>query len=52
MENADPIIEPQQFEEWYERGVRIVGPAWQGTRYCGGTGDPGPLTNLGASCSR
>lgn len=47
MENADPILEPKQFEEWYERGVRIVGPAWQGTRYCGGTGQPGPLTDLG-----
>ncbi len=47
MENADPIIEPKQFEEWYERGVRIVGPAWQATRYCGGTGQPGGLTDLG-----
>ncbi len=47
IENADCILEPKQFEEWYERGVRLVGPAWQGTRYCGGTGDPGPLTSLG-----
>lgn len=47
MENADPILEPKQFEEWYERGVRLVGPAWQATRYCGGTGQPGPLTDLG-----
>ncbi len=47
MENADPIIEPKQFEEWYERGVRVVGPAWAGTRYCGGTGQPGALTNDG-----
>jgi membrane dipeptidase len=47
MENADPILEPKQFEEWYERGVRLVGPAWQATRYCGGTGAPGPLTDLG-----
>lgn len=47
MENADPIIEPKQFEEWYERGVRIVGPAWRASRYCGGTGQPGPLTDLG-----
>lgn len=47
MESADPILEPQQFEEWYERGVRIVGPAWSGTRYSGGTGQPGPLTTLG-----
>jgi membrane dipeptidase len=47
MENADPILEPKQFEEWYGRGVRLVGPAWQATRYCGGTGHPGPLTALG-----
>lgn len=47
MENADPILEPRQFEEWYERGLRIVGPAWAGTRYAGGTGNPGPLTKLG-----
>jgi membrane dipeptidase len=47
MENADPIIEPKQFEEWYEQGVRIVGPAWKATRYTGGTGQPGPLTDLG-----
>lgn len=47
MENADPIVEPRQFEEWYGRGVRAVGPAWAGTRYCGGTGQPGPLTALG-----
>src|SRR5690606_20710793 len=47
MEGADPIIEPKQFEEWYERGVRVVGPAWRATRYCGGTGQPGGLTSLG-----
>jgi membrane dipeptidase len=47
MENADPILEPKQFEEWYERGVRIVGPAWKASRYAGGTGEPGPLTALG-----
>ena len=47
MENADPIIEPKQFEEGYERRVRVVGPAWTGTRYWGGTGMPGGLTSLG-----
>lgn len=47
MENADPILEPRQFEEWYERGLRIVGPAWAASRYAGGTGHPGPLTKLG-----
>lgn len=47
MEGADPILEPRQVEEWYEHGVRIIGPAWSETRYAGGTGRPGPLTALG-----
>lgn len=47
IEGGDSILEPSQFEEWYERGVRAVGPAWSGTRYSGGTGQPGPLTALG-----
>ncbi len=47
MEGADPILEPRQVEEWVERGVRIIGPAWSETRYAGGTGRPGPLTPLG-----
>ncbi len=47
IENADSIPEPQAFEEWYERGVRSVGPAWYATRYSGGTTQPGPLTRLG-----
>lgn len=47
MENGDPILEPKQFEEWYERGVRVVGPAWTASRYCGGTQAPGGLTALG-----
>lgn len=47
MENAEPVLEPPQFEEWYARGVRIVGPAWSFNRYTGGTGFPGGLTKLG-----
>ena len=47
MEGADPIVEPAQTPEWFEAGVRIVGPAWSQTRYSGGTRAPGPLTNLG-----
>jgi membrane dipeptidase len=47
MEGADPITEPRQFEEWYERGVRLVGTAWGATRYSGGTSAPGGLTRLG-----
>ncbi|MBX3065108.1 MAG: membrane dipeptidase [Anaerolineae bacterium] len=51
IEGADPIREPKAFEEWYDRGVRICGPAWSETRYSGGTSrngrGPGPLTALG-----
>ncbi len=48
MEGADPIREPAEAEFWFERGVRIVGPAWQsGSRYAGGDAAPGPLTDEG-----
>jgi len=47
MEGADGVREPKEIEWWYERGVRIVGLAWAGTRYAGGTGEPGPLTEEG-----
>jgi len=47
MEGADPILTPDQLSEWWEAGVRIVGPAWSQTRYSGGTRAPGPLTDLG-----
>lgn len=47
MEGADPILEPEQVEEWYQWGLRIVGPAWEETRYAGGTHTPGPLTAVG-----
>ena len=44
MEGADPIRDPDEAGEWFDRGVRIVGLAWRRTRYAGGTGEPGPLT--------
>ncbi|HRE47975.1 MAG TPA: membrane dipeptidase [Aggregatilineales bacterium] len=47
MEGADPIREPSEVDFWYERGVRIIGPAWGATRYSGGTASPGGLTPLG-----
>ena len=47
MEGADPIEEPSQLGAWTDMGVRIIGPAWGGTRYSGGTGAPGGLTDLG-----
>ena len=47
MEGADPIETPAQLGAWVDRGVRIIGPAWGATRYSGGTGEPGGLTDLG-----
>ena len=47
MENADPLRTPNDLGEWVGRGLRVVGPAWQRTRYAGGTKAPGPLTDLG-----
>lgn len=44
MEGGDAIQDPAEVEAWYSRGVRIIGPAWTGTRYAGGTHEPGPLT--------
>jgi membrane dipeptidase len=47
MEGADPIEAPSQLGAWTDMGVRIIGPAWSRTRYSGGTGAPGGLTDLG-----
>ena len=47
MEGADGIRSPNELAEWYDLGLRLVGLAWAGTRYCGGTGEPGPLTPEG-----
>jgi len=47
MEGADGVRDPAELPEWYEAGVRILGPAWAGTRYAGGTGDPGKFTKEG-----
>jgi membrane dipeptidase len=47
MEGADPIRTPEEAREWFDLGLRIVGPAWHGTRYSGGTTVPGGLTDEG-----
>jgi membrane dipeptidase len=47
MEGAEGIRNPGEVAEWWERGIRIIGLAWKRTRFCGGTGEPGPLTKEG-----
>ena len=47
IEGGDSIRSPDALPEWWDAGVRIIGPAWSGTRYCGGTRRPGGLTSIG-----
>lgn len=47
MEGAEGIRSTDELEEWWGLGVRLIGPAWAGTRFCGGTREPGPLTKEG-----
>lgn len=49
MEGADPIRGPEEVEAWYAAGLRLIGPTWRGSRYCGGTGRPGGFTDLGVA---
>ncbi len=47
MEGAEGVRRPEELEEWWQRGVSVIGPAWAGTRFCGGTREPGGLTRDG-----
>lgn len=47
MEGGEAIRNLSELEEWHKLGVRLIGPAWVGTRYCGGWKEPGPLTDDG-----
>jgi membrane dipeptidase len=47
MEAAEGIRDPGELAMWWERGLRLIGPAWAGTRFCGGSKEPGPLTKEG-----
>ena len=47
MEGADAIRSADELGEWHDLGLRLIGLAWSGTRYAGGTREPGPLTEDG-----
>lgn len=47
MEGAEAIRDISELEDWHNLGLRLIGPAWIGTRYCGGWREPGPLTDDG-----
>lgn len=53
MEGADPIVAPEQVWEWWNLGLRAVGPAHYGRGvYAYGTGVSGPLGNAGRALVR
>lgn len=50
MEGADSILRPDQVEEWWNAGLRIVGPAHYGVSpYAHGTGTEGGLFEQGSA---
>lgn len=53
MEGADCIVSPEQVEEWYQAGLRIIGPAHYGVSpYAHGTGTEGGLFPQGPALLR
>lgn len=47
LEGAECVRTIADAKTFFDRGVRLVGLAWQKTRYAGGTKTPGPLTAAG-----
>jgi len=44
MEGADPVLAPEQVQEWWDAGLRVIGPAHYGVSpYAHGTGTIGGL---------
>jgi membrane dipeptidase len=53
MEGADPVLGPEQVEEWWRAGLRIIGPAHYGVSpYAHGTGTEGGLFPQGPALLR
>lgn len=48
MEGSTPILYPEQIEDWYQAGLRLLGPAHYGpSPYCFGTGSEGGFNEDG-----
>jgi membrane dipeptidase len=53
MEGADSVLHPEQVREWYDAGLRIIGPAHYGVSpYAHGTGTEGGLFPKGPALLR
>ena len=48
MEGADPILQPDHVQTWFDEGLRAVGPVHYGrSQYACGTATEGPLSERG-----
>lgn len=47
MEGAEALLTPAHLHEYYQRGVRLLGPAWRTTRYATGCEATGLFTDIG-----
>lgn len=47
MEGGEGLPSFSVLEEWWDLGLRIFGPVWAGTRWCGGTYEKGGFTSEG-----
>lgn len=47
MEGLGGLREPAEMEDWWQAGVRIAGPVWAGSRFCGSNRTPGEFTREG-----
>ena len=53
MEGADPVVTPEQLDEWWHHGLRAIGPAHYGRgHYAYGTATDGPLGARGVDLLR
>jgi membrane dipeptidase len=53
MEGADPVLAPDRVQEWWDAGLRIIGPAHYGVSpYAHGTGTEGGLLPQGPALLR
>jgi len=47
MEGAEGLHDAKEIYEWYDKGLRIAGPVWAGTKFCGGMHEPGRFSKEG-----
>jgi membrane dipeptidase len=53
MEGADTIVDPAHTAEWFQQGLRVLGPVHYGhNQYAFGTGEEGRLTDAGVALVR